>query len=75
MNRDDHKRFLKLLEQYRKAILQADNIRREHISSGPNPTPRAPVTSADFADRDKRIRDAELEEQRCKDELIKLYPV
>ena len=75
MTEDDHKRFLELFDKYQKARREVERIIREHVISGPRITPSNPVTSADSADRRKRIKEAELEEQRYKEELLEFFPM
>ena len=75
VNQDDHERFLESFDQYQKARRQVESIIREHISSGPHPTSPNLVTSANFAEWNKRLRDAKSEEQRCEEELSKFFPV
>ena len=75
MNQDDHERFLEIYHQYQKARRQVESIIREHISSGPHPTSPSPITAANFTDWERRLRDAQSEEQRCKEELCKSFPV
>ena len=74
MNEDEHKRFLELLDKYQKAQREVENIRRENVSSGPGVAPPNPVTSADAADRRRRLEEAQARERRYEEQLRELSP-
>ena len=74
INQDDHEKYLELVDQFEEATRQYFRILREHISSGPRPTSPAPVTSENFRERDRRLREAKSEMERLEEELKKFFP-